>query len=40
MKLNIGIFQYKMRDETPHARIKRLAAHLKKNRACRFNDMP
>ena len=33
MKLNIGIFQYKMRDETPHARIKRLTAHLKKNRA-------
>jgi len=31
MKINIGVFQYKMRDETPSKRIERLEAELQKN---------
>ena len=31
MILNIGVFQYKMRDETPFKKIQRLENHLKKN---------
>jgi len=33
MKINAGIFQYKMRDETPLKRIERLEVQLKKNDA-------
>ena len=33
MKINAGIFQYKMRDETPLMRIERLEAQLQKNDA-------
>ena len=28
MKLNLGIFQYEMQDESPDAKINRLAIHL------------
>ena len=31
MILNIGVFQYKMRDETPLKKIQRLENHLRKN---------
>ena len=31
MILNIGVFQYKMRDETPLKKINRLENHLKNN---------
>jgi predicted amidohydrolase len=31
MKINVAIFQYKMRDETPLKRIQRLEAQLQKN---------
>jgi predicted amidohydrolase len=31
MILNIGVFQYKMRDESPFKKIQRLENHLKKN---------
>ena len=31
MKINIGVFQYKMRDETPSKRIERLETELQKN---------
>ncbi len=30
MILNIGVFQYKMRDETPVKKIQRLENHFKK----------
>jgi len=33
MKINAGIFQYKMRDESPSKRIERLEAQLQKNDA-------
>ena len=33
MKINAGIFQYKMRDESPSKKIKRLEAQLQKNDA-------
>jgi len=33
MKINAGIFQYKMRDETPLKRVERLEAELQKNNA-------
>jgi len=33
MKINVAIFQYKMRDETPLKRIQRLEAQLQKNDA-------
>jgi len=33
MKISAGIFQYKMRDETPSKRIERLEAQLQKNDA-------
>ncbi len=31
MILNIGVFQYKMRDESPFKKIQRLENNLKKN---------
>ena len=31
MILNIGVFQYKIRDETAFKKIQRLENHLKKN---------
>ena len=31
MKINVGVFQYKMRDETPLKRIQRLEIQLQKN---------
>ena len=32
MILNIGVFQYKMRDESPFKKIQRLENNLKKNK--------
>ena len=31
MKINVGVFQYKMRDESPLKRIQRLEKQLQKN---------
>ncbi len=31
MKINVGVFQYKMRDEIPLKRIQRLEIQLQKN---------
>ena len=40
MKINAGIFQYKMRDEAPLRRVQRLEEKLQQTDGARLNRLP